>query len=64
MIGIIVPANIKYAPYVQNYLKILKQRKINYKIMSWDRTGLEEKSSSRTYKIQHFVQGLHKKEKD
>ena len=41
-IGLIVPANIKYSPYVQYYTDILKKLNADYRIMSWDKAGAEE----------------------
>lgn len=41
-IGIIVPANIKFAPYVNYYIKILNKSGIRYDIISWNKKGLKE----------------------
>ncbi len=42
MIGIIVPSNKKYAPYIQNYIDILEKNKKDYRVMSWNKTGIKE----------------------
>ena len=42
IIGLVVPANIKYSPYVQNYIKNLEQESVDYRIISWNKKGLEE----------------------
>ena len=42
MIGIITPGNKKYTPYIENYLSILAGKKVEYKVMSWDKRGLAE----------------------
>ena len=42
MIGIIVPGNKKYTPYIQNYIEILDKEHSNYRIMSWNKTGIQE----------------------
>ena len=41
-IGIIAPANIKYTPYIQNYIQILNEQKIEHDIISWNKDGIEE----------------------
>lgn len=42
MIGLIVPSNIKYAPYVNYYVKKLEEEKVPYQIISWNRRGIKE----------------------
>lgn len=42
MIGIITPGNLKYTPYIQNYIDILKTNGIKYKVMSWNKAGIRE----------------------
>ncbi len=42
MIGIIVPGNKKYTPYIQNYIDVLDENHCDYKIMSWNKTGMQE----------------------
>lgn len=39
-IGLIVGANIEYAPYVKNYIKILNDNKIMYKIIDYKKINL------------------------
>lgn len=41
-IGLIVPANIKYSPYVQYYIDLLNDYDVEYRIMSWDKAGIDE----------------------
>lgn len=41
-VGIVVPANISYAPYVSIYTKMLDNNNISYDIISWNREGLKE----------------------
>lgn len=43
-IGLIVPANIKYSPYVQYYINLLNDYDVEYRIMSWDKAGVDEVS--------------------
>ena len=42
MIGIITPGNIKYTPYVENYINIIKKSSEPYKVMSWDKKDICE----------------------
>lgn len=41
-IGLIVPANLKYSPYVKYYTDILQAEEADYRIMSWNKAGFEE----------------------
>jgi hypothetical protein len=41
-IGLIIPANIKYAPYVQYYLQYFDQNGITYEVISWNKFGINE----------------------
>ena len=41
-IGLIVPANVKYSPYVQYYTELLVKYNTEYKIMIWDKAGVDE----------------------
>lgn len=41
-IGLIVPANIKYSPYVHYYIELLNKNNVEYKIMMWDKAGVDE----------------------
>lgn len=43
MIGLVVPANVKYAPYVQYYIGELQKSNVKYEVIAWDRLGLDEK---------------------
>ena len=45
-VGLILGANIEYAPYVQNYIKILKELKIDYKVIEYKKVDLENKLSN------------------
>ena len=46
-IGIVTPANLKYTPYINNYIRILEEQGIDYEILSWDRIGLDENCNFR-----------------
>ena len=46
-IGLIVPANLKYSPYVKYYIDILRAVNADFRIMSWDKTGIDEKADMR-----------------
>ena len=41
-IGIIAPANIKYTPYIQNYIQILNDQNVEFRIISWNKDGIDE----------------------
>lgn len=41
-IGLIVPANLYFAPYVKIYTKVLDKMSIDYDIINWDRDGIED----------------------
>lgn len=41
-IAIIAPANIKYVPYIRNYLTILRSTGARIHVLSWDKRGLTE----------------------
>lgn len=43
MIGVIIPANMKYSPYVEYYIAKLKSQNIEYEIISWNRQKIKEK---------------------
>jgi hypothetical protein len=45
MIGLIVPANLKYAPYVQQYLRCCQKEGVETEIISWNKFGMEEESA-------------------
>ena len=53
--ALICPSNLLYMPYVKNYVQILKEEKINYEIINWDRFQIEEISENiyRDKKIGH-----------
>ena len=40
-IGLILPANIWYCPFVNIYTKILERENIDYDIISWNKEGNE-----------------------
>ena len=42
MIGIITPGNLKYTPYIQNYISILNDAGYKYLIMSWNKRNIYE----------------------
>ena len=41
-IGLIIPANIKYSPYVKNYISELEATCTDYHIISWNKKGIPE----------------------
>lgn len=53
MIALIVPSNLKYAPYVQYYIKALDNKKIEYEIITWNRKNLIEEKSN--YSFNYYV---------
>lgn len=42
VVGLVIPANMKYSPYVNYYIDILKSQNIDYRTMIWDKTGIRE----------------------
>ena len=40
--GLIVPANLKYSPYVNYYIDVLKKQNADYRLIVWDKTGTDE----------------------
>lgn len=42
-VGIIIPSNIRFSPYLWIYTKILDSSGINYKVISWNRDGRDDK---------------------
>lgn len=49
-IALICPSNLLYMPYVDNYIKILKENNIDYTIINWDRFHIDEKDDKVTYR--------------
>lgn len=49
-IALICPSNMLFMPYVDNYTKILKERKVGYTIINWNRLHLEDEGSDLSYK--------------
>lgn len=49
-IALVIPINLKFAPYVQYYTRILDEVQIEYKIVLWDKRNIEEEADS----IFHF----------
>lgn len=41
-IGLIVPANTKISPYIQYYISFFKKHKLNFKVIVWDKKGVED----------------------
>ncbi len=41
-VGLVCPSNMLYMPYVDNYVGILEENKIDYVIINWDRFRIEE----------------------
>ena len=48
-IGLIVPANLKYSPYVKYYTDVLYSENVDFRIMSWDKTGADEQVDMRMF---------------
>lgn len=44
MIGLIVPANLKFSPYVRQYQDCCSNQGLEYEIISWNKFGIEEKA--------------------
>ena len=42
MYGLILPTNLKYAPYVQNYISILNEKKVEFELVFWDKRNIEK----------------------
>ena len=54
-IGLIVPANLKYSPYVKYYTEILRPEGVCFRTMVWDKTGTQEETDFRfTYLSSDF----------
>jgi len=49
-IAVICPSNIIYMPYLTNYKKVLKEKKIDYTIINWDRFHIENDHKKITYR--------------
>ena len=49
-IALICPSNMLYMPYVGNYENILKENKVDYDIINWDRFMIEDRKSSMKYR--------------
>ena len=41
-IGLVIPSNIKYSPYVNYYIDILKRENVDYRLLVWDKVGIDE----------------------
>lgn len=41
-VGLIIPANIKYSPYVQYYIRVFEKLKVKYKTISWNKANIVE----------------------
>ena len=46
---LICPSNLLYMPYISNYIEILTEKEIEYKVINWDRFRIE-KESELTYR--------------
>ncbi len=53
-IAIIAPANIKYMPYIQNYIDILENTKQPYYIITWNKANIDEDKAD--YVLQYNVE--------
>lgn len=43
-IGLVVPANLQYSPYVKYYTDILDRENADYRVMSWNKLAKEEQA--------------------
>lgn len=50
-VGIIAPANLKFVPYVQNYINAFKQNGVEFHVMSWDKKCLQEEAANCVYQF-------------
>jgi hypothetical protein len=60
-IGLLLPANVYFCPYVKIYTRILDLNNISYHILYWDRDGIEEPAAYRFHKLSPQNAGLGKK---
>ena len=51
IVGIIVPACLKYVPYIQNYIDILRKKGTDFRVLSWNKMGLEESGVDFAYDL-------------
>ena len=42
MVGLIIPANLKYSPYIKQYIECCNLNGIKYEIISWNKYGILE----------------------
>ena len=58
IIGLVIPANIRYSPYVKYYTDILKREKVDFRLLSWDKSGINESvDMAFSYKTSDFNRG-------
>ena len=61
MIGMIVPANLKFCPYVSYYTDLYKKNNIPYEIISWNKANISEDvdySMNFSVKDENFIMRL------
>ncbi|ARJ39622.1 hypothetical protein SporoP8_12505 [Sporosarcina ureae] len=49
-IALICPSNMLFMPYVDNYVKILKENEVDFTIINWDRLHLGQEGNILSYK--------------
>ncbi len=42
-VDLVIPANLRYSLYVNYYIDILIRERIDFQVMSWDKTDQDEK---------------------
>lgn len=50
-VGLIVPNNIWFCPYVSIYTKLLTELAVDYELLSWNRSGVKEEGLQFEYKL-------------
>lgn len=50
-VGLILPANRKVSPYVEYYIDLFEKNHIDYRLMIWDKLGINEKADM----VYHFI---------
>lgn len=48
-IGLVLPANILHAPYLNYYIDILKKEKIKFDVLNWNKIGIDEDIGNSEY---------------
>jgi hypothetical protein len=51
-VGLLVPGNLSYGPFVQIYVNILQENYVEYDILNWDKNGINENVK---YQFKHLI---------